>query len=184
MYAIIKNFESDLLAAFPEKYLKNDVDKRTLIKNISDFYKAKGTDRSIKFIFNTLISKDPEERPEVVNPSDFVFKASTSDWVSTYSLKVKVLSGDVTSIIGQELIQSADPFTNGVGYASAYVDNAFSIGSVDGEQLWEIVLDTGTLNNTFAVASKTTLTKQVSGSQGKKTRIDVDSTGWGKLVVY
>ena len=181
LYAIIKNFESDLLAAFPEKYLKNDVDKRTLIKNISDFYKAKGTDRSIKFIFNTLISKDPEERPEVVNPSDFVFKASTSDWVSTYSLKVKVLSGDVTSIIGQELIQSADPFTNGVGYASAYVDNAFSIGSVDGEQLWEIVLDTGTLNNTFAVASKTTLTKQVSGSQGKKTRIDVDSTlGWGK----
>ena len=40
LYAIVKNFESDYLASFPEKYLKSDVDKRTLIKNISSFYRA------------------------------------------------------------------------------------------------------------------------------------------------
>ena len=181
LYAIVKNFESDLLAAFPEKYLKNAVDKRTLIKNISDFYKAKGTDKSIKFIFNTLISTDPLEVPEVVNPSDFVFKASTSDWVTTYSLKVKVLSGDPTNIIGEQVIQELDPFDSSVGYASAFVDNVFSINTIDGERLYEVVLDTATLNNTFSVASKTTLLKQVSGSQGNGTRVNVDSTlGWSK----
>ena len=181
LYAIVKNFESDLLAAFPEKYLKNAVDKRTLIKNISDFYKAKGTDKSIKFIFNTLISTDPLEVPEVVNPSDFVFKASTSDWVTTYSLKVKVLSGNVADIVGEQVIQDLDPFDNSVGYASAFVDNVFSINTIDGESLYEVVLDTATLNNTFSVASKTTLLKQVSGSQGKGSRVNVDSTlGWSK----
>ena len=65
LYAIVKNFESDYLASFPEKYLNEKVDKRTLIKNISSFYRAKGTDRSIKFIFNTLVGNDT---PEVVKP--------------------------------------------------------------------------------------------------------------------
>ena len=181
LYAIVKNFESDLLSAFPEKYLKDAVDKRTLIKNISDFYKEKGTDRSIKFIFNTLISKDPLEVPEVVNPSNFVFKASTSDWITTYALKVKVLSGNPLDIIGEQIIQELDPFDNSVGYASAFVDNVFATNSIDGEQLYQIVLDTASLNNTFSVASKTTLTKQITGSQGNGTRVSVDSTlGWRK----
>lgn len=181
LYAIVKNFESDLLSAFPEKYLKNSVDKRTLIKNISDFYKEKGTDRSIKFIFNTLISKDPLEVPEVVNPSNFVFKASTSDWITTYALKVKVLSGNPLDIIGEQIIQELDPFDSNVGYASAFVDNVFATSTIDGEQLYQVVLDTASLNNTFSVASKTTLTKQVTGSQGNGTRVNVDSTlGWSK----
>ena len=54
LYALVKNFESQYLGSFPEKYLRGEVDKRTLIKNISKFYKAKGTDSSIKFIFNTI----------------------------------------------------------------------------------------------------------------------------------
>ena len=43
LYALVKSFESQYLGAFPEKYLKGEVDKRTLIKNIRKFYKAKGT---------------------------------------------------------------------------------------------------------------------------------------------
>ena len=58
LYAFVKNFEKQYLGSFPEKYLRESVDKRTLIKNIQNFYKAKGTDSSIKFIFNSLIDKD------------------------------------------------------------------------------------------------------------------------------
>ena len=61
LYALVKNFESQYLAGFPQKYLRGEVDKRTLIKNISKFYRAKGTDSSIKFIFNTLVDKDFQE---------------------------------------------------------------------------------------------------------------------------
>ena len=58
LYALVKNFEKQYLGSFPEKYLRGSVDKRTLIKNIQNFYKAKGTDSSIKFIFNTLVDQD------------------------------------------------------------------------------------------------------------------------------
>jgi hypothetical protein len=173
LYAIVKNFESDYLASFPEKYLKSGVDKRTLIKNISSFYRAKGTDRSIKFIFNTLIST---EKPEVIKPKDFTFKSSTSDWVTSYSLKVKVLSGDPTSLVGKEIIQSLDPFNSSVGYASAIVDNVFAAGSVDGEQLYQISLDTATVNNFFTVSAKTKLTETFTPGLGAGNRVNVFST--------
>ena len=34
LYAFVKNFEKQYLGSFPEKYLRGNVDKRTLIKNI------------------------------------------------------------------------------------------------------------------------------------------------------
>ena len=45
LYAFVKNYESQYLASFPEESLKPEVDKRTLIKNIKQFYRAKGTDQ-------------------------------------------------------------------------------------------------------------------------------------------
>ena len=173
LYAIVRNFESDFLASFPEKYLNEKVDKRTLIKNISSFYRAKGTDRSIKFIFNTLVGND---KPEVVKPKDFTVKASTSDWITSYSLKVKVLSGNATDLIGQEIIQGVDPFDPKAGYASAIVDNVFGAGVVDGEQLYEIALDTSSVNNTFKIASKTELTADFDNGLTAGDRINVFST--------
>ena len=38
LYAFVKSFENQYLGSFPEKYLKGDIDKRTLIKNIQKFY--------------------------------------------------------------------------------------------------------------------------------------------------
>ena len=76
LYALVKSFESQYLGAFPEKYLKGEVDKRTLIKNIRNFYKAKGTDASVRFIFNTLVSGGEENTPTLYNPKDFTYKSS------------------------------------------------------------------------------------------------------------
>ena len=67
LYAFVKNFENQYLGSFPEKYLKGEVDKRTLIKNIQKFYKAKGTTSSIQFIFNTIVAKEHSNKPEVTN---------------------------------------------------------------------------------------------------------------------
>ena len=61
----------------PEEYL-GEIDKRTLIKNISDFYSAKGTNRSVQFIFNSIITSGENE---VFYPKE-IHKASDSDWVN------------------------------------------------------------------------------------------------------
>jgi len=98
LYAFIKNFEEQYLGAFPEKYLKGEVDKRTLIKNINKFYKAKGTDKSIKFIFNSIISRDPRESVESYNPKDSTIKASTSG--KDIKAYLGVFSGNAEIVLG------------------------------------------------------------------------------------
>jgi hypothetical protein len=175
LYGLIKSFESQYLGAFPEKYLKGEIDKRTLIKNIKKFYKSKGTESSIKFIFNTLISND---KPSVYNPRDFTYKSSESDWINIYALKVKVISGDPKSLIGKSVVQSA---SDEYGYASATIDNVFAEGTVDNEQIWNIVLAPETVNGLFSVSTKTRLEKDLLLASGVGKRIDVFSTiGWQK----
>jgi hypothetical protein len=187
LYAFVKNFEEEYLGAFPEKYLKGEVDKRTLIKNINKFYKAKGTDRSIKFIFNSIISQDPKESVSVYNPKDFTLKASVSDWITKYALKVKVLSGNPKNLIGNVITQFTDDYDKSITFASAVVDNVSYLGKYDGEDLYEIVLEPSTVNGSFKVASRTTLRSNLSSSTSSKGRIDVFSTmGFpkqGKLLV-
>jgi hypothetical protein len=173
LYGLIKSFESQYLGAFPEKYLKGEIDKRTLIKNIKKFYKAKGTDSSIKFIFNTLISED---KPSVYKPRDFTYKSSESDWINVYALKVKIISGNPKLLVGKTIIQSP---TDEYGYASATVDNVFADGTIDNEQIWNIVLAPETVNGLFSVSTKTRLEKDLQSSSGINKRVNVFSTiGW------
>ena len=138
LYALIKSFENEYLSDFPEEYLNDAVDKRTLIKNISSFYQSKGTDKSVKFLFKCLVKDDPE--PSVAYPRDFTLKSSESDWINNYSLKVKVLSGTVTDLIGKKITQ-----TSGT-HASAIVDNVRYTGKYDGEELYEIILNEASVN--------------------------------------
>jgi len=176
LYAIVRNFEAQYLGSFPEKYLRGEVDKRTLIKNIQKFYKAKGTDSSIKFIFNTIVAQDIDNKPDVYNPRDFTYKSSESDWINIYALKVKVVSGNPKQLIGKTIVQLP---TEEYGYASATVDNVFADGTFDGEQIWNIVLAPETVNGLFSVSTKTRLEKDLLANSGKGKRIDVFSTiGW------
>lgn len=176
LYALVKNFESQYLGSFPEKYLKGEIDKRTLIKNIQKFYRSKGTDSSIKFIFNTIIAKDADNKPSTYDPKDFTYKASESDWINVFALKVKIISGNPEDLIGKQIIQSE---TNSYGYASATVDNVYADGTLDGEQIWNIVLAPETVNGFFAVSTKTRLERPIQSNAGVGSRINVFSTiGW------
>jgi len=173
LYALIKNFENEYLTDFPEEYLNTAVDKRILIKNIGSFYQQKGTDKSVKFLFKCLVKDDPE--PEVGYPRDFTLKSSESNWINNYSLKVKVLSGTVTDLIGKKITQ-----TSGT-YASAIVDNVIYDGKYDGEDLYEIVLNEASVNGEFSTATRTKLTKSILTSDTVGDKIDVESTmGWIK----
>ena len=178
LYALVKNFENQYLGSFPEKYLKGEVDKRTLIKNIQKFYKAKGTKSSIQFIFNTIVSKEANNKPEVYKPRDFTYKSSDSDWVSVFALKCKLVSGDPKNLIGKKIVQAA---TEEYGYADATVDNVKPAGTADGEAIYDIILAPETVNGEFFVSTKTELTQPLSGVASNGDRINAFSTlGWEK----
>jgi len=179
LYAFVKNFETQYLGSFPEKYLKGEIDKRTLIKNIQKFYKAKGTDSSIKFVFNTIVAKEIDNKPEVYKPRDFTYKSSESDWVNVHALKVKVVSGDPKTLVGQTIVQEA---TDEYGYASAVVDNTFASGTSDGEEIYNIVLAPETINGSFGVSTKTKLESTLLAGDSAGKRINVFSTvGWDSV---
>jgi hypothetical protein len=176
LYAFVRNFESQYLSSFPEKYLKGEIDKRTLIKNIQKFYKSKGTDSSIKFIFNTIVAKDIENKPEVYNPKDFTYKASKSDWTNVFAIKAKVVTGDPKNLIGKQIVQQP---TDEYGYASAIIDNVYPEGTSDGEQIWNLVVAPETVNGLFEISTKTRLEKELPLTYGVGKRVDVFSTiGW------
>ena len=178
LYSFVKNFESQYLGSFPEKYLKGEVDKRTLIKNIQKFYKAKGTTSSIEFVFNTIVAKDHTNKPEVYKPRDFTYKASNADWVNVYAIKAKVITGDVKSLIGKKIVQAE---TTEYGYADATVDNVYADGTSDGEKIFNIVLAPETVNGDFNVSTKTRLETTLTGTASTGDRVNVFSTiGWDK----
>ena len=173
LYSLVKSFEKQYLTDFPEAYLKEGIDKRTLIKNIGSFYQSKGTDSSIKFLFNCLIDTDVE--PSISYPRDHTLKASESNWVQSYALKAKILSGNVNDLVGKTISQ-----TDG-DYASAIVDNVRYAGKFDGEDLYEIILNEASVNGQFSIAARTKLTKEVDANTGVGDRIDVFSTmAWKK----
>ena len=172
LFSLIQGFESEYLAGIPEKYLRGEIDKRTLIKNIGSFYKAKGTKRSIQFLFNALISSG---NTDVYYPKDTTLKASESDWVNVYAIRVSALTGNPEDLIGQTITET------GGNFASAVVENVLKEQVVDGVQMYDVVLNRGTVNNTFSIVNKTTLTKIISTTDTIGDSIEVDSTfDWDK----
>ena len=163
------------LSEFPEAYLKDGVDKRTLIKNITSFYSPRGTDNpSIKFLFKCLIDNDPT--PEIEYPRDFTLKNSDSNWINVYALRVKIVSGDPEDLVGQLIEQ------NIVGnYASAVVDNVKLAGTYSDELLYDLILSEQSVNGSFSVVNKTTLTESIDATVVSGDKINVFSTmGWEK----
>jgi hypothetical protein len=183
LYAFVKNYESQYLASFPEESLKPEVDKRILIKNIKQFYRAKGTEQSIKFIFNSIVAQDPTDIPSIYYPKDNTLKASTSNWINKYALKVKIISqinpNDIPLIIGQKLIQEEDVFNPNVRNSFGIIDNVVFVGNYDNESIYEIVLSPNSIVGEFQVAQKTFLTKRLLPNSNINNRINVFSTtGW------
>lgn len=175
LYAFVKNFESQYLNSFPEESLKPEVDKKILLKNIKQFYKAKGTDQSIQFIFSSIVSKEPNDIPTVYYPKDFTFKSSGGEWVKTYSLKAKIISGDPYKLIGRRISQFPDLYDESVKNAFAIIDDVSSLGG----QYYEIILVENTVVGQFKIASETFLTKTLNSSSSSNTPINVYSTlGW------
>ena len=168
LFAIIKSFESQYLGSIPSKYLKKSVDKRTLIKNITDFYKAKGSEQSIEFVFNTLVSDDPSEVATVRRPSEQTLKSSESDWISNYEIYLDVISGNPYNLIGQEITQQSP-------YASFVVDNILSID----EGAVKISIDRESVIGEFEYGGYTKLVSSINSSDSSNFNLEVISTlGW------
>jgi hypothetical protein len=165
LFAIVKSFEKQYLGSIPEKYLKKQIDKKTLIKNITDFYKSKGSEKSIKFIFKTLVSDSPTEKVYIKRPTDQTLKASVSDWISDYVVKVQVVSGNPQDLVGKKVTQESP-------YATFVIERVTqnSDGSVD------LIIDPSSIISEFEIFGYTKIVNPISSSDTQNFVIDVVST--------
>lgn len=99
-------FFSEYLNKFPKELLTN---KSLTIKHIIDLYKAKGTPAAYKLLFKILYNKSVD----LIFPGDYVFKPSDNKWVQDFTFFIEVRSGDVSSIVGEQIAVNS---TNGVVY--------------------------------------------------------------------
>ena len=166
LFAIVKSFESQYLASIPKEYLTDSIDKRTLIKNITNFYKSKGSERSIKFIFNSLVSNDPGDRAEIKRPVEETLKASESDWINDYVISAVIESGNPLNLAGQEIIQEFP-------YASAFIDR---VELTDDPTIANLIIDRSSINSEFSILSYTELVSPVSNLDTTGFPLEVLST--------
>lgn len=185
LYAFVKAFEREYLVDVPEVYLKGDIDKRQLIKNISDFYKVKGSDKSIRFIFNTIVSRSADDIPTTYYPKENTLKVSESTWDSAFTIQAVILSGNAEWLIGQTIIQQADKNSPDSPYASVAIENVSKIGTVAGYELFDLIVNPNTVNGNFSIPERTTLDRAVTTGLDIGDTITVDSTlGWSDQVGY
>ena len=90
---------------FKEKYLKNiefdtATNKRLLVKNALDLYRAKGTERAIDLFFRLIYAT----RPEVEYPADVLFQPSGAEWVKPTYIEISPNTVDrAITLVGKEI---------------------------------------------------------------------------------
>ena len=138
----IYDFLSSMRLSFMQGITENlneDVDKRKLVKNIKDLYRAKGTAKANKLFFQMLFN----ETPDIYYPNRDLLKPSIGQFNERTIIRVLQTSGNMLNSIGQTL-----NMVSGTNVASGRVENvtAFSVGSVF---VYELELNPETVEGTF-----------------------------------
>lgn len=107
----INYFLKDFLPYIPKDAL---TDKRKLLKIAKDFYQAKGTENSYKFLFRALYDSEAE----VFNTSDVILKASDGKWIISKSLRINSVDTNWLNIGNLRLFGEISKSYATVDYAS------------------------------------------------------------------
>jgi hypothetical protein len=160
---------------FENRTFVDKVNESLLLKQIKDFYRSKGTDRSFEILFKALYGEDVK----IIRPKDLLFRPSDAQYKVTNDLVVELISGPIEKIPNLTLFQN-----NYLNLSKAYgtVSEVETITSDEGKIFYKLKIDggynrdpafDGAIYGKFSVHSKTrSIEKTIAGS----TSIVVDST--------
>lgn len=124
----------EFLLYFPKDSLAN---RKTILKNIKDFYRARGSEKSFAFLFRSIYGKDVS----FYYPKDDILKASTGKWFIEKSVRITSITVDgssTTSIADLELFKNT-LLTGSSSDATAYIERVL-ISFEEGIQIYELFL--------------------------------------------
>lgn len=150
--SFVDYFKKNYLVDIPDTIL---ADKRTFLKNVREFYKGKGTDKSFILLFRMLFN----ETAEIYYPKVDMLKASDGIFTSETVLNLKSLTGDVTQITGQLVTQPNNKNDANINLATATIESV--VGFVVGaNQIYRLTLTDNTLAGNFIAGQTVTITGQ------------------------
>ena len=150
----VKYFRKEFLLSFPEKMAVdsagNPLNQRTLIKNIRQFFRAKGSEKSYEFLFRILYNSSVE----FYYPKEDVLRLSDGKWVERLSIKTTANNGTALFDLIQQEIKQRN--TSGTITAYARVTDV-QIYAVDGVEIAELFLSGmfGTFDHTRNIEGTT-----------------------------
>ena len=163
-----KKFKKQFLPGFDGRQFAHGLNTENILSRARDFYSSKGTDTSLKILFQVLYA----EQIDVIKPFEQTIMPSEADWDVTDDIMVEVLSGNPLNLIGIKIYQ--DSFTNPT--ASGAVSNV-STKFLGNKKYYRLSFSKGTISDTFKVSTKTT----VIGTASTDEVLTVDSTiGFGE----
>lgn len=112
-----------------------------LMRKIKQIYTSKGSEPAYKFIFNVIFGKSVD----ISYPWDQVLKASDGKWKQEHSIFLKVLTGDITTIPGNDI-----NIISNTAKLKVYVERITLIR----DNIYEVFIDRnyyGTINTTDSV---------------------------------
>jgi len=99
IYDFLDQFRDEFMNAIPLT-LADGVSKRSLVKNIRELYRAKGTSEGHKIFFNMILG----ETPEILYPNQYMVRASGGNWGNKLIMRVAPSSSSVgDQAIGQKI---------------------------------------------------------------------------------
>ena len=137
----LSNFRDEFLATLPDT-LANDVNKRSLIKNVNSLYRSKGTNKGHEIFFRILFN----EEAQIFYPREQLLRVSDGKFDTLKVLRVIPDIGDTTQLIGRTIIGS----TSG---AYAIVENVatYQIGI---DTVSEFILNNDSLQGIFLIGEQ------------------------------
>jgi hypothetical protein len=137
--------KKELLGSFPESF-EDGSNKRTVMKNIRSFYRAKGSVDSVKFLFKILFDTESE----IYTPKEDIIKASMGDYKSDKQILVSSSSGASIYECEGQMISQFDPIDPNIRTASAGVKRAVRYVG-EGYDFFTLELDaiSGTFNSSL-----------------------------------
>jgi len=159
---IWRKLKEQFLPGFQKLELYPGIDKATFLSKSNDFYRTKGSSESLKILFKVLYG---ESDLKVIKPSEYLIRPSDAQWSVTDNLIVEVISGDISKINGQQIIQQ-NPYALG----NVYISTLLSVGEVS---YYEITLSNESKVGTFRACPSTRVVSPVAVTD---TSITVDST--------
>ena len=149
IYDFLDQLRESFMNAIPNT-LADGVDKRNLIKNIRELYRAKGTSEGHKIFKRMLLGTNSE----VTYPNKFMMRASDGNWVN----KVILRCSPGVNAVSTELINTT--ITGGSSGATAVISSALTTAE-GGESIVQFELNPDSIIGTFTDGETITGTSTV-----------------------